>query len=188
MIDVSSRSRLGRVPLVLLVVAALLLTHLEVGFAQSVDCSRVVEDSTALYYDGRFDRAIDALNHCLKEEEISDDDREQAFRVLGLCYLAKDYVDQARGSIEQLLYLVPDWKPDPQKDPQAFQMLVSDVKEEMKRRRDSSPGQAKSRKRLWLVGGIVALGAAVAALVAGGGGGSDTSDEDLPAPPALPEK
>ncbi|MCA9728918.1 MAG: hypothetical protein KC729_14600, partial [Candidatus Eisenbacteria bacterium] len=51
------------------------------------ECDDVIVTSLRSYQDGLFDRAIAALDHCLRNEGIASDERAEAYHVLGLCHL-----------------------------------------------------------------------------------------------------
>lgn len=181
-----------RRPLAALLIAITLCHATAPALAQSSDCSSAIETARDSYFEGRFDKAIDSLDRCLNEGAIPLERRPEAFRMLGLCYVAKDYEGQARTAIHQLLLLTPNWQPDPVEDPAAFQSLVASVRQEMSDGRLVSPGQTSgtaetgSKKKWWLWGGLAAAGGAIAAVLLSGGddGGDDTTN--LPDPPALP--
>ena len=178
-------------------IAGILLFHLtgfsSLAHAKMSDCASVVEQSLRSYQEGRFDRAIAALDECLRNQGIEKERRGDAYRILGLCYIAKDDEDRARIAIHQLLLLEPQWQPDPLDDPPAFQRLVADVRTAMSEGRLVSPAetstQSKGSKNWWILGSLVAAGGALAVVLLSGGGDDPDPDQgaDLPEPPGLPE-
>ncbi|MEZ4655880.1 MAG: hypothetical protein R3E12_20410 [Candidatus Eisenbacteria bacterium] len=154
------------------------------------ECDDVIETSLRSYQDGLFDRAIAALDHCLRNEGIASDRRAEAYHVLGLCHLAKDESDRARIAVHQLLLLSPAWEPDPLNDPPAFHRMIADVRKEMSEGRLVSPletTETKKRNRWWILGSLAAAGGALAVVLLSGGDDESPTVEDLPEPPALPE-
>lgn len=110
---------------------ALLIHSLSESYAQAQNnCESELREAEDKYRKGFFDEAIDLLDRCLNLEGISKDQRMQAYRLKGLAYIAKDYLNQAKESIKNLLELVPDYKPNPEQDPPAFRDLVEELKEE----------------------------------------------------------
>lgn len=176
-------------------VAVLLSFHLG-GFsslaqAQSGDCVNVIETSLSSYQEGRFDRAIGALDQCLRNDGIPEERRGEAYRILALCYIAKSDEDRARIAIHQLLLLDPEWQPHPLDDPPAFHRLVIEVRTAMSEGRlvssTDAAGKSKGRKNWWILGSLVAAGGALAVVLFSGDDKDPVEGADLPTPPGLPE-
>ena len=117
--------------LVLALMFALSLNFVMTSQARSQDkCENALKEAENLYITGRFDEAIDLLEGCLPSG-FTQEQKKQAYRLLGKSYLAKDYLDQAKDAIEKLLEIVPTWKPDPIQEPPEFMQLVEEVKQRM---------------------------------------------------------
>jgi len=166
-------------------------------------CDTAIPDAEKKYNAGRFDEAISILENCLPGD-FTEKDRGEAYRVLALAYVGKDYLEQAREAVKKLLELVPDWEPDPIQDPPQFQRMVEEMKQKMKTQKQEEPPveeeqlieipaeppqqlpsakKGQSRKFLFIGGGVAVAGALVIALVAGGGGDGGNR---LPNPPPIP--
>jgi tetratricopeptide (TPR) repeat protein len=181
-----------------LVVGALFLCILDVpaipAFAQQdvTDCPEKINEAEQLYTIGRFDEAINILTRCIEGGTLRDEDKMRAYRLLGLSYIAKDFLEDARSAIRKLLEMVPHYMPDPIQDPPPFTRLVEEVKEQREEEldeelRDLIPPPSPDRRRtMWMIvgGGALAVGGLVAILVSGGKNGPPTGE--LPAPPDLP--
>jgi len=187
------------------------LTH---SWAQE-KCETALADAERQYNDGGFDEVIKILESCLPEG-LKNEDKSNAYRLLVLTYMATDYLEQAKQSIQKLLELVPNWQPDPDQDPPPFTHLVEEVRKEMeeaqkaavsekpveqpqekpteieKPREESVTVPAQSQKRgskkfLWIGIGAAAIGGGLIAAFAGGNGGPPpTGVERLPDPPGGP--
>ena len=103
------------------------LTH---SWAQE-KCETALADAERQYNDGGFDEVIQILESCLPEG-VKNEDKSKAYRLLSLTYMAKDYLEQAKQSIQKLLELVPNWQPDPDQDPPPFMRMVAEGRQEMK--------------------------------------------------------
>jgi len=99
------------------------------GLAQSV-CEQNLREAEQQYNIGDFDRAIGLLTDCLDSENISKDEKMRAYRLLGLTYLAKDYLEEAKNAVRKLLDMVPNYKGDPVQDPPPFTKMVEELKQE----------------------------------------------------------
>jgi len=163
------------------------------------DCPAKLQQAESEYTNGRFDEAIDLLSECVNKGKLSRAEEQRALKLLGLAFLAKDYVDQAKNTIRKLLELVPGYEPDPDQDPPVFTNMIKQMKEEARRKEqekkpvEPAPKKTEVKKKgdgaKWLlIGGLVvaAGGGAVLALGGGGGGGTTPPPPVLPEPPRLP--
>lgn len=174
------------------------LTH---SWAQE-KCETALADAERQYNDGRLDDVMKTLESCLPEG-LKNEDKSKAYRLLGLTYMAKDYLEQAKQSIQKLLELVPNWQPDTDQDPPPFMHMVEEVRKEMKEEKKEAapqkaveqlqeqPKKGGSKKFLWIGLGAVAIGGGLAIGLIGGGGNGDpmppvTGDPRLPNPPGDP--
>ena len=99
------------------------------GQAQTL-CEMQLKEAGHLYNIGNFEEAIVLLTECLETEGVSKEEKLQAYRLLGLTYIAKDYLDLARNAVRKLLEMVPNYKADPIQDPPPFTKLIEEVKQE----------------------------------------------------------
>ena len=168
-------------------------------FAQSQnECEEELKTAQKKMETGKFDEAIDLITQCLNKEGISNETKKQAYRLLGLTYIAKDYLGEARNAVGKLLDVVPNYTPDPDQDPPSF---VDIVEEQIAERaqpvktvdtKTTAATDEKSDKSLWwwIGGGAVVALVAVIVLAAGGGdddgGGDPPPATSLPNPPDLP--
>jgi len=161
------------------------------------DCKTKLNQAQTAYTNGRLDEAIELLSDCVNKGKLSTDDEQRALKLLGFAYLAKDYVDQAKTTIQKLLELVPAYEPDPAQDPPAFTNMVKEMKKEKAApgpekppAETTTPPVRKKKSKTWLfVGGGAVVAGGVAALVLGGGGGGGVvppPTTSLPTPPPLP--
>ncbi|GEM_PF-1326935 len=181
-------------------IALLLFMLLSPDLAQAQqDCAAKLQQAEQEFTNTRFDEAIALLTACLEKDGFSQSDKQRAYRLLGLAYLAKDYVEQAKSAINRLLDLVPMYQPDPDQDPPAFIQIFERVKIERQQRQTGAPTEQKPPKEVkskkgggakWLlIGGLVVAaggGAALAFGGGGGGGGTTPPPSTLPTPPPLP--
>lgn len=190
------RLQFGNKLFVYIVVWSLLVTSVVTPtgftFAQAqVSGPEKIKEAEELYTIGRFDEAIKILTEVLERKDISDDLKLRAYRLLGLSYIAKDFLEDARTAIRKLLDMVPHYMPDPVQDPPPFTRMVEEVKQKRDEEIDDEfisliPEKEKSNKTMWMIigGSAVVAGVLVAVLVSGGGNGAGT--HPLPEPPDLP--
>ena len=97
-------------------------------FAQ---CDKELAEAEQNYNNGRFDEAIQLITGCLDKPSITEDEKKQAYRLLGLTYIAQDYLKEAKAAVRRLLTLIPNYKADTVQDPPSFANLVKEVRDEM---------------------------------------------------------
>jgi hypothetical protein len=170
-------------------------------FAQSQnECEEQLKNAQKKMETGKFDEAIELITECLNKEGISNETKKQAYRLLGLTYIAKDYLGEARNAVSKLLDIVPNYTPDPDQDPPSFVNIVEEQIAERSQPVKTSDTKTtavdeeksdKSDKSIWwwIGGGAVVALVAVILLAAGGGddeGGGEPTPTALPDPPDLP--
>ena len=148
------------------------------------------------YLNGDFAQAIDILNDCLSKPDISLDEKKQAYRLLGLTYVAKDLEQEAKRVIRDLLRMVPNYKANPEQDPPPYPEWVEEVKKQVEREKrektDSlvsvqpSSQSFFSKNKWYLVAGGAVVTTAVVAILVSGGEEEAKKPANLPGPPDLP--
>ncbi len=178
-------------------------------------CETALADAEKQYNDGRLDDVMKTLESCLPVG-LKNEDKSKAYRLLGLTYMAKDYLEQAKQSIQKLLELAPNWQPDPDQDPPPFTRMVEEVRKEMKEEQKEAvpekpveqpqekpieiekpreepvtvpaqPQKRGSKKFLWIGIGAAALSGGLIAAFAGGGGGGNGGPPITGGPDRLPD-
>ena len=115
----------------LIFLSAVLLLSVQSVNAQEMICQEELSEANALYTNGRFDESIERIDVCLAKENISVAERRTAYRLKGLCFIGKGAEVDAKGAVQYLLELFPNYQPDPVQDPPDFVMMVNEMKEEI---------------------------------------------------------
>ncbi len=124
----------------------------------------------------------------------------RAYRLLGLAYIAKDYLEDAKTAVQKLLDMVPNYVSDPVQDPPPFTKMVEEVKEQKQTQKRepvpkvtqvTEPEEEKGGSKKWyyIGGGVLAAGVIVGILASGGGDGNGNGPapaQALPGPPSVP--
>lgn len=169
---------------------------------QQDTCEELLAEAETKYFEGLLDETIELVNVCLNQDEITLEQREKGYKLLGKAYHAKGLLEQAKDNIRKLLELIPNWQPNPNVDTPSFQRLAEEVIAEIERQEEQAereqaeqpaeqteppPSESEkggSKALLFIAGGgAIAAGALVFALTGGGGGGANNQ---LPDPPPLP--
>ena len=171
--------------------------------AQSIEaCAEELKEAQNKYDTGRFDEVIEIVNECLSNENLSQENKRKAYRLLGLTYVAKDYLAEAKTAVSKLLDIVPNYEPDPEQDPPTYVNIISEeIKERkfiekekivktdestLKGKKQVDSKDEKSNTIWWYIGGGVLAVVAILVLALGGGDDTTPSENDLPGPPDLP--
>ena len=168
-------------------------------FAQG-KCTLELNDAEEKYNTGRFDEAIESITKCLNKSGITEDEKMRAYRLLGLAYIAKDYLEDAKTAVQKLLDMVPNYQSDPVQDPPPFTKMVEEVKEQKETDKEkpipkvtrvttSEEEKGSNKKWYYIGGGVLAAGVIVGIIAAGGGDGNGNGPEPpqtLPGPPSVP--
>ncbi len=152
------------------------------------DCQQQLAESQKMFYEGRFDAAMDLVNHCL-ETSIPREQRIDAYRLLVEIYLGKSYRDNAKKTARELLELSPNFETNQETHSPALMELLAEVRREMEieeaKKTEALPpptSQKKSIKKwLYIGGGAVVTGVVLAVLLNGG-----EEPTVLPEPPVFP--
>jgi tetratricopeptide (TPR) repeat protein len=187
--------------LVIFLIAGLLLTPLpgtvSQVFAQG-KCSQELNDAEQKYNTGRFDEAIESITKCLGKPGITEDEKMRAYRLLGLAYIAKDYLEDAKTAVKKLLDMVPNYQSDPVQDPPPFTKMVEEVKEQKQTQKEkpapvvppvTKPQEEKGGSKKWyyIGGGVLAAGVITGIILSSGGDGNGPEPlQPLPGPPSVP--
>lgn len=170
---------------------------ISMAFAQG-KCAQELNDAEEKYNTGRFDEAIESITKCLNKSGITEDEKMRAYRLLGLAYIAKDYLEDAKTAVQKLLDMVPNYVSDPVQDPPPFTKMVEEVKEQKQTQKKepapritqvTEPEEEKGGSKKWyyIGGGVLAAGVIVGIIASTGGDGNGNGPaEALPGPPSVP--
>jgi len=140
-----------------------------------------------LYFEGKFDLAINLIKECLQQGISADNEKVRAYKVLAQAYLAKDFEQPAREVIKKLLEVVPEYTPVIEEDPPQFVALVKKVKAESTVKKTEQPKAINDHTNHWLwlgSAGVVILGATAILVLHGS---NPPAEKPLPPPPDWPQ-
>lgn len=92
------------------------------------------ERALRLLEDGDFEGAVDTLQRGLNQQDLSDDELAEMYRVLGLAQLYLGREEEARESYEKLLQAQPDYEL-PEYEAPKIRALYARIKDDIKKRR-----------------------------------------------------
>jgi hypothetical protein len=137
------------------------------------DCNSRLKEAQEKFKSGDVNGPIALVEECLKTGDLDREKRVVAYELLGQCYLAKKYIEQARGAISNLLDLLPNYKPDAEQFAPTFVELVEKV------RLENKPVEEAGFPTTWVVVGGATVVAVVVYLL--------TRPDDPPLLTPLPE-
>jgi tetratricopeptide (TPR) repeat protein len=91
-------------------------------------CQTLLNEAQQEYYNGNFETAIEIIKRCLLEDNITENERFRAYKILAQTYIAKDYSDAAIQVVRKLLEMNPDYAPTIEQEPPQFVNLVAKIK------------------------------------------------------------
>ncbi len=154
-------------------------------------CADELTEANDAYTFGRFDEAIALLRRCVRQGDASSLERQQAYRLLALSYIGKDDDRRARDNVRELLLVNPNYRPDTDQDPPPFIAMLREVQQDLAQN-PPSPGERDGEKKgiskwVFIGGGAVLAGVAVALLAGGGDDGDGGGNGGPPQPTTLNE-
>lgn len=111
------------------------------------NCVTALSDATKSYRAGRYDEAVRLLKTCLPNKSMPEAEKIGGYRLLALCYLAKDNQLEAETAARQLLALQPAYKESPPQDPQPFIDLVKKVRQQLQTELAQKTASEKQKER-----------------------------------------
>ena len=100
--------------------------------AQTIEeCDTILAQAEEQYRSGYWNNSIELIHQCLNKKDISEANKEKAYRLLVLVYIATELEKEAKEAIRNLLILAPNYKVNPVEDPPQFQKIIDDVSESM---------------------------------------------------------
>lgn len=108
-------------------IVLLMLLSPAVVAQQYYQCDSLLKAAEEYYRTAYWNEAIELIQQCLGNKDISEADKTKSYRLLGLIYIATELETAAKDAIRNLLLMVPDYKINPDQDPPNFQKIISDV-------------------------------------------------------------
>lgn len=91
-------------------------------------CADELEMAEQAYVNAAYNEAIALASDCLDRNDIASTTRVEANRLIGLAYLRRDMIEEARGAILNILAADPGYEPSPIEDPPLYRSLVTIVR------------------------------------------------------------
>ena len=156
--------------------------------AQSIEaCEEELKEAQNKYDTGLFDAVIEIVNECLNNENLSQENKKKAYRLLGLTYVAKDYLSEAKTAVSKLLDIVPIISEEiKERKIIEKEKIIKTDESTLKGKKQVDSKDEKSNTIWWYIGGGVLAVVAILVLALGGGDDTTPSENDLPGPPDLP--
>jgi len=94
-------------------------------------CADSLKEAEANYNAGNWQESMRLINECLSEPNISETERGEAYRLLGLVYIAQELEKEANDAVKNLLLMVPNYETDPDRDPPPFTKMIDDISQQL---------------------------------------------------------
>ena len=155
----------------------------------SQSCTKILNKAEEFYYNAKFDNAIELIRQCIKDPNLTKENRLRAYRILTRIFLAKNEKDKAEKVARKILKIDPAYKPTIEKEKPDYIKLISDLKAEQtpKKTVTQKPAEVKTNSKKWYwigAGAVVVLG--TTAIILSSGGNNNNQNNTLPEPPQFP--
>jgi len=72
-------------------------------------CEEQMKEAEEYYKQGEFSLALDLIKRCLATKGISEEEKGEAYRFMGIVYMAQEYEKEANNAFKNLLIMVPNY-------------------------------------------------------------------------------
>jgi len=174
-------------------IASLVLQPCGAALAQTqTNCSSKLKQAEQKFSDALFDEVIVLLEPCMKDGNLTLEEKGRAYELLSKTYVAQSYIEQATTSIRKLLELVPNYKPNPERDTPPFIAQVEQIRNQMREEKEAAVTEPVTEAAFPQTWHLIAGGAVVAGVAAyfvfkkEEAGVVPPPPSVLPGPPSLP--
>ena len=155
-------------------------------FAQNNQiCSENLEKAEDAYYDGEYTKTITLISNCLKEPNITNEQRVYAYTILSRTFLVMDEKVKAKEFINKIIDIKQDYLPTIEQETPNFVNFVLQVRKEREQIIKSKEESGISQW-VWIGAGSAVATAAVIVLISSGNEDKDKKNNTLPEPPQFP--
>ena len=155
-------------------------------FAQNNQiCSENLEKAEDAYYDGEYTKTITLISNCLKEPNITNEQRVYAYTILSRTFLVMDEKAKAKEFINKIIDIKQDYLPTIEQETPNFVNFVLQVRKEREQIIKSKEESGISQW-VWIGAGSAVATAAVIVLISSGNEDKDKKNNTLPEPPQFP--
>ena len=155
-------------------------------FAQTdQSCADILEKAEDAYYDGEYDQAIQLTSKCLKQPDITVEQKSHVYTILSRTFIAMNQIEKAEEYINENLDINPDYLPTIEQETPAYVNLV--IQERKKREEVVKVVEAAGISSwVWIGAGGVLATAAIIVIASSGSNDDEPKDKPLPEPPVFP--
>jgi tetratricopeptide (TPR) repeat protein len=164
-----------------LAVQAFLINPVRANLQNRVD-RELFKKAENYYFNGDFDNAIKMANQFISQDNLSIEDRKDAYILLVHIFLAKSDATSARKVVEHILVIDPTYAPTLEEETPKYVTFVSEIKKQYMARQVKTDKQEVN----WLLWGGAGVGATLLIILLASGDGRNPHPV-LPLPPKLPE-
>ncbi len=145
------------------------------------DCEKNLIEAEKSYWEGELDKVIRLVRHCIEQGNLTIEQSEKAYSLLGRAKFSKQLTDEARAALKRLLELSPKWRPNPEKESPNFLMFAQALIRE--REKEKAHGTKGISRKMILIAGGTLVTAGLAFLAANG-----DQKKTIPLPPGRPSE
>ena len=147
----------------------------------------LLKEAESYYYDGDFDNAIKSTNQFISQENLTKENKKEAYILLVHIFLAKSDATSARKVVESIFVIDPAYGPTLEEETPKYVTFVSEIKKQYL----AKQVKPKEKEIDWVLWGGAGAGATLLIIILASSGGDNGSkppvDKVLGGPPAFPE-
>jgi tetratricopeptide (TPR) repeat protein len=117
---------------VFLLIISVLLSYSTTKAQVDDGCASQLREAEEFYKAGEWDKAIELIQQCLAKNNVSESERGEAYKLLGLVYIATELEKEANSAFRNLLIMVPNYKIDPVNDPPQLKQMIEEISKTLK--------------------------------------------------------
>ena len=149
-------------------------------------CDENLDKAEDAYYDSDYNTCLELIRICLKESDISDEQRLRAYTILTRTFIALEQIEKAKEYIYKILEINPEYLPTIEEETPTYVNTVLIVKTEKQKKAIAEEESSGLGTWLWVgVGGVVTT-AAIIVIASTGEEKKETKEQALPLPPQFP--
>ena len=150
------------------------------------NCIQKIDKAEKLYYSGKFNKSVNIIKECLKDNSFNQEGKLKAYTILANIFLVKNNKPKSKEIINKIFELQPEYQPTIEQYKPEYVKLVEEVRME---RATVQTGKGESGwSNWWLYGAGTAVAVGAILYFMQDADDNPSASEVLSEPPGFPEQ